>query len=160
MTIYEIDKAIRDVLENGFSYDEETGEILFDDSNIRQLEVARDEKLESIAIFHKELLAEAEAIKAEKQNLEKRQKAVLNKAEYMKNLLSFSLQGEKFKTARVAVSYRTSETVEIAEGTKLPDEYLRFKEPEPDKVGLKKALKEGKEIEGCTLISNQNIQIK
>ena len=85
MTLYEIQDNIRKAIEQGF--DEETGEIL-DTNALEALEIQRDEKIENIALFIKNLKAEAEAIKAEKMNLAKRQQTAENKAEWLKQYLT------------------------------------------------------------------------
>ena len=42
----------------------------------------------------------------------------------------------------------------------LPEEYIRYKEPEPDKTALKDALKRGEIIDGVSLVEKQSIQIR
>ena len=37
-TLYEIDRAIEQVIETGFSWDEETGEVLFEEGDLEQLQ--------------------------------------------------------------------------------------------------------------------------
>lgn len=160
MTLYEIQNNIRQAIELGF--DEETGEI-FDADALETLELQRDEKIENIALYIKDLKAEAEAIKMEKMNLAKRQQTAENHAESLKRYLTSCLDGEKFKTARVAISYRKSETVEFIDGfdiNLLPDQYQRKRDPEADKTALKDALKEGKEIYGVYLAEHNNTIIK
>ena len=160
MTLYEIQDNIRRAIEQGF--DEETGEI-FDASDLEALQIQRDEKIENIALYIKDLKAEAEAIKTEKMNLTKRQQTAENHAESLKRYLTKCLDGEKFKTARVAISYRKSETVEFIDGfdiNLLPDQYQRKRDPEADKTALKDALKEGKEIYGVYLADHNNTIIK
>ena len=39
-------------------------------------------------------------------------------------------------------------------------EYIKVKDPEVDKMALKKALKAGEVIEGASLVKRQNMQIK
>lgn len=46
---------------------------------IEQLSMARDEKVENLALYYKNLMAEAEALKAEKQTLAARQSAAEKK---------------------------------------------------------------------------------
>lgn len=160
MTLYEIQDNIRKAIEQGF--DEETGEI-FDADALETLELQRDEKIENIALYIKDLKAEAEAIKAEKMNLAKRQQTAENHAESLKRYLTKCLDGEKFKTARVAISYRKSETVEFIDGfdiNLLPDQYQRKRDPEADKTALKDALKAGEEIHGVYLAEHNNTIIK
>lgn len=153
MNLYEIDSAIMDCV------DMETGEII-DMEALEDLQMERDQKIEGIGCWIKNLLADAKALKEEKDNLAARQKAAENKAASLKTFLSRYLNGEKFKTAKVAISYRKSDSVDIAEGAVIPEEYLKYSEPTPDKIGLKAALKAGEKIQGISLVTSNNIQIK
>ena len=160
MTLYQLNDTIRKAIEQGF--DEETGEI-FDADALEALELQRDEKIETIALFIKDLTAEAKAIKEEKLALAKRQQTAENHAESLKRYLTKCLDGEKFKTAKVAISYRKSQTVEFIDGfdvNQLPEQYQRRVDPEADKTALKDALKEGKEIYGVYLEDHTNTIIK
>lgn len=164
MKLYEIDNKLRALLE-ATVIDEETGEILdgFDPEKIAQLNLKRDKKLEGIAIYIKELEAEAEDLKAEVKNLKERADRKLKKVESLKNYLSTSLLGNnqfKFETSKVALSFRKSEAVEANED-QVPKKYFKKKiEYALDKVGLKKLLKAGIKIKGAQLVEKQNLQIK
>lgn len=168
-TLYEIDQQIaqcvRMVTEEVF--DKDTGEIVemeveeaIDPDALDALLIERDKKIENVALWMKNLRAEAEAIKAEKLKLGNRQKNAEKNAEDLKRYLDRALCGEKFRTPRVQISYRKSSNVQIDDGAVLPDEYLRYKEPEPDKNALKKALKDGAEIDGVRLEERLNMQVK
>ncbi len=155
MTLYEIDKSILECV------DVETGEVV-DVDKLTELEMFRDEKISNIACWIKDCKAEAEAIKAEKQALEKRQKVAENKAEALKNFLRVYLNGEKFKDGRCSISYRKSTSTKIDEDldiSRLPDEYKRVK-VEADKTAIKDALSAGIEIKGCSLVENTSVIIK
>ena len=153
MNLYEIDAEILGCV------DIETGEI-FDVDKFEELSLTRDAKIENICLWIKNLKAQAEALKAEKESFAQRQKAAETKMESLKRYISNYLEGTAFESAKVKVSFRKSEAVEILEGAVIPDEYLRFKEPEVNKAGLKAALKSGVHIEGVSIVENQNIQIK
>lgn len=153
MNLYEIDSAILDCV------DAETGEI-FDMDKFEELSLTRDAKVENICLWIKNLKAEAEALKAEKDAFAARQKAAENKMESLKRYISGYLEGTSFESAKVKVSFRESESLEILECAVIPDEYLRFKEPEVNKTDLKKAIKEGLQLPGVSIVKNQNIQIK
>ena len=153
MNLYEIDMEIMNCV------DVETGEI-FDEAKFEELNLTREQKIENICLWIKNLNAEAEALKIEKNNLAERQKAKENKAESLKKYITGYLDGATYESAKVRVSFRKSESLEIEEGTIIPDEYLRFKEPEVNKTDLKKAIKGGLNIQGVQLVENQNIQIK
>ena len=159
MTLYEIDEAIRDLIEN--AVDPETGEIAEDLSlQLEDLHMAREQKLENIACYIKDLKAEAEAIRAEERNLAARRRTAENKAARLTDYLSWALAGEKFKSARCAVSFRKSMAVQVNTLMDIPEEYLRFKDPEPDKAKIKDALKEGLDVPGATLVENVSVIIK
>lgn len=144
--------------------DSETGEISEEGlAQINALELDRDTKLESIACWVKNLKADAEAMKTEAKNMADRAKAAENKAESLKRYLAAALNGEKFQTPRVAVSWRKSVSVEVdeAEVPDLPEQFKRIETKiSPDKTAIKDALKAGEVIEGCRLVEKNNISIK
>lgn len=161
MNLYEIDSRIIMAYEN--AVDQETGEIINDEAyeTLNMLQMEFEQKTEGILLWIKNLLAEAEALKKEKQAFEERQKSVENKATSLKKYISNLLNGKKFMTEKVSVSWRKSETVEFTgEIMSLPAECIRLKEPEVNKTELKKMLKNGETIPGATLVLKQNIQIK
>lgn len=139
--------------------DEETGEIT-DVHALNALQIERDTKLENIALWIKNLKADAEMFKTEKQAFDEKQKRAEKKAESLKNYLASALEGQKFKTARVECSFRSSESVNVTDITVIPTEYLKFAEPTADKVAIKAAIKSGKEIAGAEIVSKQNLLIK
>ena len=153
MNLYEIDSAILDCV------DVETGEI-FDEDKFEELSLTRDAKIENICLWIKNLKAEAEALKAEKDAFAARQKAAENKMNSLKKYISNYLEGTAFESAKVKVSFRASEALDIEEGADIPEEYLKPKEPDIDRVALKKAVKLGLQIAGVQIIQNQNIQIR
>lgn len=161
MKLYEIDNAILNLI------DEETGEIK-DYEAFERLLMAKEDKLEGMALWYKELCAEAKAIREEEIKLAARRKVAENKAESLKTYLTTMLSGDKFKTARVACSYRASESVEIQNESEFiakmlesgNNEYLTIKAPEINKTAIKAALKEGKEVDGAWISKKLNIQIK
>lgn len=158
MKLYEIDDAILECI------DLETGEII-DTEQLDKLQMERDTKLENVACWIKDLKAEAEALKNEKQALAERQRVAENKAESLKKWLAYALQGEKFKTPKCAISFRKSEAVEVTEEglnnlMKEHDELLTYKAPEPNKTAIKQALKDGLSVEGVQLVQNISTIIK
>ena len=150
---------VREIEDFEFEIDEETGEIL-NAEDLDNLELEKNEKIEQLCLWFKNLKSDASAYKAEKDSFAKKQKAAENKAESIKNYIAYILAGENFKTDRVTVSYRRSEQVECPDMSLVDDDYLRFKEPELDKTKIKKALKDGIKVGGCMLVERQNMQIK
>ena len=153
MRLYEIDEAILSCI------DTETGEIL-DAEKLNALQIEREEKLENVALWIKNLTSDAEALKAEKQAFAERQKAAENKAESLKKWLTEALAGEKFKTTRVAVSFRKTKSVQVEDIWKLDDSFVKYAEPTPDKAAIKKAIEAGQEVAGATLVENVSCSVK
>lgn len=156
MTLYEIDKAIAD-----FEFEvNEDGEILnFDE--LDGLQMARQDKIENIGLWVKNLEAEKEAVKHEKDNFADREKRLGKKIESLKGYLGYALQGQKFSTPKVAVSFRKSESVLVKDEYLVPDKYCEFTMVrKPNKTNLKKALKDGEEIMGVELVEKQNVSVK
>lgn len=164
-TLYELDQAVKACIRYVDSegeekvVDTETGEIL-DLEALEAMNLARDVKLKNVALYILEKEAEAAKLKEIADGYAKRAKACKGKADYLKQYLTNVLQGETFKSLEVNIGYSKGAKVEIAEGAKLDERYLRFKDPEPNKDLLKKELKAGVEIEGVSLVETQTLKIK
>ena len=154
MNLFQIDEEIMNCC-----IDTETGEVV-NAEYLEQLQMDRDTKIENIACWIKNLQADAEALKAQKQAFADRQKAAENKAESLKKYLSEYLGGQKFSTDKVAISFRKTSAVNVIDMTKIPEEFLKYKDPEPDKTAIKKAINDGKKIAGAEIVEGQSISIK
>ena len=156
MNLYDIEYEITNCV------DSETGEII-DEKRLDALQMERREKIENILLWIKNLKSEAGAIREEEKKLADRRQSDEKKAESLTQYVQNVLNGEKFNTSRVVVSYRKSEAV-IVDDLQLMretcDEYLKYKDPEPDKAKIKAALKDGITVPGCHLEERQNITIK
>lgn len=159
--LYTIDDAILSCLSE-IVINDETGEVedVIDTDKLTALAMERDQKIENIALWIKNLKAEEQMLKAEKLAYEKRQKSVNNLKEYLTDFLNKYLDGEKFKTTKCCVSYRTSDSVDITDITKVDRQFLRFKEPEADKNAIKKLLRKGVAVDGARLIEKRSVTIK
>ena len=154
MNLYQINSEILGCV------DAETGEI-FDVEKFEELSLERDAKVENVCLWIKNLKAEAEALKAEKDAFAARQKSAEKKMESLKRYISGYLECTPFASAKVKVSFIKSESLEIDDDTIIPDEYLKPKEPDVDKIALKSALKSGIiHIDGVRIVEKKNIQIK
>lgn len=152
MTLYEINEQILACV------DPETGEA--DTEQLEMLMMERSEKLENIACWIKGIKAECDSIKAEEKALAERRQAKERKAESLRRYLDEALVGQKFETPRCVVSFRKSQKVEIIDFDKIPDDYLRYKAPEPDKAAIKAAIKDGISIEGAELVDSVTMTVK
>lgn len=152
MTLYEIDTKISECI------DCETGEIV-DFDRLSGLAMERENKLEGVALWIKNLEATAKAIKAERDVLKVREEQAERKALALREWLSRALDGEKMETPKVKISYRKSTAVEVDD--RLPKKWCSKKIVyTPDKVAIKTAIQNGKRITGAKIVERQNIQIK
>ena len=152
--LYEIDNEILDCV------DAETGEII-DEEKLAALEIERDAKIEGIILWRKDLIAEADAVRAEAQNLSKRARVCENKAEQLKRYIENALEGAKFKTERCSVSYRKSTSIVIDDPISVPTKYLKeLKEDWFSKSAIKEALENGEEVRGAHCEEKNGIVIK
>lgn len=158
MTIYEINEKILELI------DAETGEIK-DFEEFEKLAMAKDEKIENTALWIKELSAEAKAIAEEIKNLKERKERAERKAESLKKYIGFVLNGEKFSTSKVAVSFRTTKSVNVSENfvewaKQYAEDLLTYKEPEASKTAIKQAIEDGREILFAEITENKSVTIK
>jgi hypothetical protein len=159
MTLYEIDAEILSCI------DPESGEII-DFEKLEELQMQREEKIEKVALWYKNLLSDAEALKVEKTNLAEREAAARRKADSLKGWLQAALNGSTMTTSKVAIAFRKSESVEIEDTftgwaqTHDRDDLLTYKDPVPNKTAIKAAIKAGQSINGASVVEKNNIQIK
>lgn len=157
MTLYEINNAILDLVN-------EDGEIA-DFEEFDKLQLEREKKLENVACYIKNLNAEAAAIKAEEDALNKRRTAAENKVQSLKCYLDHALQGDNFKTSKVLVGYRNSTQCVVDESfiewaNKNADHLLRYKQPEPNKTAIKECIVNGELVPFAKLETIRNIYVR
>ncbi len=160
MKLYEIDKAYQEWQEKVMEADGEITQELMEE--LDRIQETGDEKLESYAIVVKSFLAEAEAINGEKKRLDEREKRAKAAAENVKRCADYLMQllgKDKFKTARTAITYRRSNSVEITDESAIPEQYFKI-ERKVSKTDIKAAIKNGEQINGAVLVEKQNIQIR
>ena len=155
----EIEQALNDLLA---SADQETGEV---DENLvtalADLKMQREEKLDNIGAYIKNLAAEAAMLEAEEKALKERREAKERKIESLKTYLGDALNGEKFESARVFCSWRKSESVSIQDENLIPKSFMVKKVTySPDKKAIKEAIKNGKKVKGAVIETKNNLQIK
>lgn len=165
MNLFEINSAIENF---DFQVDEETGEILNIDE-LDNLEMLKDEKVENIALFIKNLKAQENALDSEYKAMYARKKATVNKRQNLEKYLAKALDGKKFETSKCRVSFRRSTQVVIEDEDKFIQWAKTFnprliKEQvtvKPVKKEILNALKsDGLSVEYASLKEERNMQIK
>jgi hypothetical protein len=139
---------------------DENGEITQEQLDaFEQLELAKNEKIENIACWVKNLRSDANALWEEGKNLLERSTVKDKQAHRLENLLSSFLKGEKFESSKCRISYRKSEQIEITNDKLLPKKFWVVKKDISKKL-IRDAILAGQKVKGASLVEKQNIQIK
>lgn len=167
-TLFDITTDLAELLDNGFNADfvDEDGEI--DEERVAQaidgLEIEMSEKVDGVANYIQETLLVCEGIKAKKEALNARQKALERRAERLEQYLTDCLRRAgyaHYETVTNAISFRASDAVKITDESLVPEEYKTVKTTETvDKAKIKSAIKLGLEIPGAEIEKRTNIIIR
>ena len=169
MTLYDIDAqiaALDGAAEDDMLIDAETGELLSVAQALDALRMEREEKLENVACWVKNLCAEADAIREEENRLVKRRKAAETKAANLKAWLLAAMTREdgttdKIKTGRVAISVKRNPPSTVVDDELLPSTYKVAKITyQPNKELIKRELLSGGEVPGANLEYGRSVIIK
>ena len=152
-SLYAIDAAILACV------DLETGEII-DEAQLHALQMEREQKIENVALWYKNLLSDAAQYAAEEQAFKQKRLKAQAQAERAKAFLLDALQGSPYKSTRVNITHRSCPRVVVDDVLNLPPQFVRFAEPEPKKTEIMAAIKNGKEVNGAHIESGVSIIIK
>lgn len=168
-----ISQQIAEIVENGFTFDEETGEVFFTTDDLDDLNEALDNKFESLSGIYQMYESKANALKIRSKDVADAAKSFEKKAENIKNYLNNLMKvngrdkvevGDKKISYRKSVSSNITNEKELLEWINSSEEnqqkYFNYKEPEISKKELTNAVKAGEKIPGFELVENQNLQIK
>lgn len=128
----------------------------------KTLAIQEKNKVNAIVGFLRETELTAESAEVESKRLGEIAKYYKNRAERVKQSVKWAMEShgiEKIETDMFRLSFRKSESVEVDDVEKLQDEYVVVKRS-ADKTAIKKAIKDGKNVEGARVIANNNLQIK
>lgn len=177
--LFEIEDSMMNLLE--YHVNDETGEIVETEEEFNELYdsilLDLNTKLDNTNCLQKMIDGEISVIDKEIKRLTAEKKARENKKEWLKNRVDFFIKkqfmnedGEinteelhkyKLELPHSKISYRKSDSVEITNFDLLPSMYIKKKvEESPDKVAIKDAIKNGKNVSGAKITTNYNIQIK
>jgi len=133
---------------------------------LEQALIITQENLQEKAINYgyviKNFESEVDIIEEEIKRLNALKKARVNAVDKLKNNISDAMQLFgilEVKAPTFKMNFRKSESVEIFDG--LDSEFITEKVSyQPDKIAIKNAIKEGRQINGAALVTNFNLQIK
>lgn len=153
-TIFDIDQQISEL------FDEDTGDV-FDTERLDSLMMAREDKVQNIALAYKNICTEVDALQEQEKIFAQKKAAAQKRADRCKKYLQYVLSGEKFKTPLVSVYYSKSKSVVVEDVDKIPEEYRRVVTTiEADKAAIKNAIDAGSIVPGAKIEENQSIVVR
>lgn len=168
MKLYELTKEVQN-LEDLYlmAIDEETGEVK-DTEILEQLENELNNQLSEKGAGIIKVLRNSEsmieALKNEEDRLKKIRKTMENKKEnFKKYILTNMLRAgiKKIETELGSMTLRNSDAIEVFDEALIDEKFINIKiEKKADKTAIKKAIKDGEEIQGARLINNVSLIVK
>lgn len=173
MNVWGLTQAIYDIIENGFSYDEETGEVYFTADDLDTLNETLDKKINGICGFIKFADSKLNSLKERKKEIDATIKFYSKKQErleaFLKNYLEMNNITSTKDVGDYRVGFRKSKSLNITDEQQVYD-YLE-KNPTLkqncikttyalSKTDIKGYLDEGVEIPGVAIVENKNVTIK
>lgn len=124
-------------------------------------------KADGYGMVIRELSADSDKLKSEITRLKERKDAIDNNIKRMKESLQAAMiatEKRKFKTTLFTFSVQKNPASVVMDEPhieNIPEEYLKFKAPDIDKVALKRDLLDGKDLKGlCHLEQTESLRIK
>ena len=160
MNLYQIEQQyinLASQLEQGEVTQEMEMQLLINENDLKN-------KAVNYCFVIKQQEVDIDCIDVEIQRLTNIKKAKINAAERLKQAVSSAMQlycMDKIETPLIKLSFRTSQSVEIINENQLLPEFLNTKQVTTvNKIAIKKALDEGRDIEGAVIVVKQNLQFK
>jgi hypothetical protein len=162
LTIYQIEQSYNqlaeELIENG-------GELT---PSLEEALAITEEQLQNKSVAYsfviKQMDADIDTIDAEIKRLQAAKKQREKATEYLKERIKHAMELfniEEIKTPLVKINFRKSESVEVDDVNALFSDYKTIKIVETaDKAAIKKAIKDGVFIPGCSIVEHRNLQIK
>ena len=149
---------------------------LADSDEFEDVEFAQylTEKLESIhdtaakkIDFIASIMLEAQAIAEQRREIARKAQIRAQRADKVKDglrerilelMLTFDIKKVEGKYANIT-TFKSEKLVFTGNVYDLPDHLLRYREPEPKLVDIKKAIKEGQEVKGASLVKQDTLRV-
>jgi hypothetical protein len=154
LKLYEIAADLRAALDQ-IAVDPETGEILDDCEELDAIGEAFNAKCAGIGAYILELKATAEAVKAEKERLAKRERSITKRVDFFKSYIARHMSDcgiKKVNSDVCSISLgKPAARVIVTDASLIDPAFLIQKAPDINKRELLKALKDGEKVAGAEL---------
>ena len=158
MKLYEINEEIEKLLD--MQWEENLSDEDIKDT-LDSLLMDKHDKCVNVALAIKNYKKDIEKFKEEEERLNARRRSMTKKMDWLKNYLTSFLNGEKIDDdPRVQVYYGSSEELIVDNPSALPSAFLIPQDVKIDKARIKKAIKDGQNIEGVHIEKKEHIVVR
>jgi hypothetical protein len=184
-SLYKYDEILKNVIENGLVFNEETGEVIFTDEDLGNIKESIDKKLNNIIGLIKDKQLESDLLSAKAKAMDeiyqeqldtecrKPAKRLAKEAESLTNYLDGYMKFNnlpELKAKNGTAKYSKSTVCEVdevavkkwlEEHPEFKEKFLKTKEPEVSKSAIKDYLKESQENEvtGASLVDKKTLKV-
>lgn len=165
MNIYEVNRKLVEAIENKYTINEETGEVIENEEAVELARADFNEKCDAYAHTITSYRTEAEAIKQKAKELTERAKRLEKTADRMSSTLQTFIKAyliatnqKKMKTAWNQFSIRqNAPSVNILDESAIDDRFYVVKK-ELSKTLIKEAIQNGEDVAGAELVRKESLK--
>lgn len=150
-------------LDNGQAVDTESGEVFSLAERLEALQLEKEQKVESVALYAGDIIERKAALDARIKALQDVSKGLQKQIDGLTNYILFATENSGLETSNVLVKVKKNAPKTIIENeAELPECFIRTVtkvETSPDKTAIKKAIQAGEIVPGAHLENSYSVTI-
>lgn len=166
--LYEINEDIERVLDETYTMkiddenavDKATGEVFSVVEKLNALEIEKNEKIKSVAVYFDDMVAKLDNLKNKIDMLTKSEKTLEREIEGLQSYILFATDNKGFKDDEIEVKVKESKRCDFTDETLIPEKFIKTEiKKSASKTEITKAIKAGEEVPGAVLNTYYSVKI-
>lgn len=166
--LYEINEDIERVLDETYTMkiddenavDKATGEVFSVVEKLNALEIEKNEKIKSVAVYFDDMVAKLDNLKNKIDMLTKSKKTLEREIEGLQSYILFATDNKGFKDDEIEVKVKESKRCDFTDETLIPEKFIKTEiKKSASKTEITKAIKAGEEVPGAVLNTYYSVKI-
>lgn len=166
--LYEINEDIERVLDETYTMkiddenavDKATGEVFSVVEKLNALEIEKNEKIKSVAVYFDDMVAKLDNLKNKIDMLTKSKKTLEREIEGLQSYILFATDNKGFKDDEIEVKVKESKRCDFTDETLIPEKFIKTEiQKSASKTEITKAIKAGEEVPGAVLNTYYSVKI-
>lgn len=166
--LYEINEDIERVLDETYTMkiddenavDKATGEVFSVVEKLNALEIEKNEKIKSVAVYFDDMVAKLDNLKNKIDMLTKSKKTLEREIEGLQSYILFATDNKGFKDDEIEVKVKKSKRCDFTDETLIPEKFIKTEiNKSASKTEITKAIKAGEEVPGAVLNTYYSVKI-